>query len=203
MSKKALQHTPSAWNTVGPFFPQSLLATDEHDLTKVGLAGGKPHGQYIEIRGQVREENAKPAVNVILELWQANAAGKYNHPYDSSDRALDDNFLGFGRCPTDPDGRYCFRTVMPGGYRVGQTQERAPHLNLSLLGSGIMRRLITKMYFPGEPTNARDALLCTLPHDAVRNRLVATPDDTLDTSIRRFRFDIVLRGDNETPFFID
>ena len=185
---------PSAWNTVGPFFPAALLS-EESDLTRV--YGQEPlTGERIEISGNVLEANAKPAVNIIIELWQANAAGEYREAHDSENALKRDRFVGFGRAPTDANGSYRFVTIKPGGYSTPDGRHRAPHLMLSLLGSGLMRRLVTRMYFPDEATNERDSLLTGLPESA-RTRLTAQKTDG------GYRFDIVLRGEQETPFFVD
>jgi protocatechuate 3,4-dioxygenase alpha subunit len=134
-------------------------------------------------------------VNAILEIWQADAQGRFNHPADPHAAEADADFLGWGRAFTDAEGRYSFTTVKPGGYVQGNIA-RAPHVNFAILASGIMRRLVTTMFFPGEASNARDPVLAAVPARR-RDLLVACPEQGA------FRFDIVLRGAGETPFFRD
>jgi protocatechuate 3,4-dioxygenase alpha subunit len=137
----------------------------------------------------------------LLEAWQADGAGRFRHPADPEWRLADPDFLGWGRASTDTDGRYEFHTLLPGGYAEGGAR-RAPHINLIVMGSGLMRHLLTTMFFPDFPTeNATDPVLALVPA-ALRARLVATFDGEAD-GIRAFRFDLRLRGgpDEETPFF--
>jgi len=164
--------TPTAEMTLGPFFPREF-AQGANDLTIV--AGKRADGEVIEISGIVTELDAKPLDNVVVEIWQADAKGRYDNP----------NFFGWGRAATDAKGRYTFRTIMPG--RVGQ---RAPHINFLVLYSGLMRQLQTTMFFE----NAPDTVL-----DVVKNRerLIARREGTV------YRFDLRLRGEGETPFFDD
>ena len=155
--------------TLGPFFPREF-AQDANDLAK-GAAG-----EVIEIVGRVTELDGKPLDNVILEIWQADAAGRFDDPA----------FSGWGRAPTDAQGNYRFRTIRPGA-----APGRAPHVNFLILYSGLMRQLQTTMFF----SDAADPVLDVVK---ARERLIAKPDGK-----DRFRFDIRLRGGEETPFFDD
>jgi len=164
--------TPTAEMTLGPFFPREF-AQGANDLTIV--AGKRAEGEVIEITGAVSELDGKPLDNVVVEIWQADAKGRYDNA----------NFFGWGRAATDANGVYTFRTVKPG--RVGN---RAPHINFLVLYSGLMRQLQTTMFFE----RVSDPVL-----DLVKDRgkLVAKREGTV------YRFDLRLRGEGETPFFDD
>jgi protocatechuate 3,4-dioxygenase alpha subunit len=168
MSKLA----PTAEMTLGPFFPREF-AQGANDLTIV--AGKRAEGEVIEITGRVTELDGKPLDNVVVEIWQADAKGRYDNP----------NFFGWGRAATDSSGVYSFKTIRP-----GKVQGRAPHINFLVLYSGLMRQLQTSMFFE----NAPDPVL-----DVVKNRerLIARREGAV------YRFDLRLRGDGETPFFDD
>ncbi len=189
--------TPTPWHTIGPFFPRSFFREGDNDLTR-----GTALGQRVLIRGRVLEQGGGPCVNAVLEAWQADAAGRFGHALDPCAEAADPGFLGWGRAWTDAEGQYAFHTVMPGGY-VDPAGPRAPHVNLTVLGSGIMGRLVTTIFFPGQAANAADPVLCSLP-PALRARLVAAPDG-IENGIPAFRFDLLLHGppEAETPFFED
>jgi len=164
--------TPTAEMTLGPFFPREF-AQGANDLTIV--AGKRAEGEVIEITGTVTELDGKPLDNVVVEIWQADAKGRYDNP----------NFFGWGRAATDAKGVYTFRTIRPG--RVGG---RAPHINFLILYSGLMRQLQTTMFFE----LASDPVLNVVK---AKERLVAKREGTVH------RFDIRLRGEGETPFFDD
>jgi protocatechuate 3,4-dioxygenase alpha subunit len=182
---------PTAFHTVGPFFPPSFFHEGDNDLTLSRPGAPLAEGERIAIAGRVVEEGGGPAVNAILELWQADARGRFNHPCDPNAAEADPNFPGWGRAFTDAEGRYRFATVRPGAYGP-----RAPHVNIAIVASGIMRRLVTTLFFPDETANATDPVLAAVP-PARRDLLVARRDEG------GFRFDIVLRGPGETPFFRD
>ena len=193
---------PTSQHTIGPFFPRTFFQPGDNDLTIVAH-GAAPtrRGETVLLRGRVTRADDLPCVNQILEAWQADAAGRFNHPLDPERHLADPDFLGWGRTWTDADGRYEFRTVIPGGY-VEAGARRAPHVNLTVMGAGLMRRVQTTMFFPSFPAeNAADPVLTLVP-EARRPRLVAIPDGIAD-GLRAFRFDIRLRGDaeEETPFF--
>ena len=165
--------TPTAEMTLGPFFPREF-AQGANDLTSVDHR--RADSEVIEITGTVTELDGRPLDNLVVEIWQADAKGRYDNP----------NFLGWGRAATDANGRYSFRTIKPGS--VGG---RAPHINFLLLYSGLMRHLQTTMFFE----KAADPVLDLVKH---RDRLIARK-----LSSRSFSFDLRLRGEGETPFFDD
>ena len=160
-------------------------------------------GERIIVRGRVTDEDGHAVPNTMIEVWQANAAGRYNHPGDTHDAPLDPNFKGEGRVFTDADGWYQFVTVKPGAYPWGNHANawRPNHIHYSLFGAGFATRLITQMYFPGDPLLALDPLYHTVPDAGARERLVSK----FDLDITRpdwalgYRFDVVLRGRLATP----
>ena len=147
-------HIPTGEATLGPFFPESYVDIGANDLTKVRRRNAK--GLPIEITGHVVQEDGAPIRNVILEIWQADANGIFRHPADPQSRNADPDFLGWGRAATGPDGRYVFRTIKPGGYRMPDGTKRAPHINMLIMASGLMRQLQTVMFFDGEAANETD-----------------------------------------------
>ena len=190
---------PSAWQTLGPFFDRQLVRAG-NDLTRLKADAPAAEGRVIEIVGQVREIDAAPVPGCLIELWQANAAGRYAHPADRSDRPLDPNFRGFGRALTDPDGRYSFRTIKPGAVPSRGNRWQAPHILFSLFAAGLLRRLVTRLYFPDEHATTTDPILATIDDPAARATLIARIDAAAPA---RYVFDIVLRGEGETAFFAD
>ena len=194
--------SPTSQQTIGPFFPQTFFREGDNDLTRVSPeAAPTARGETILLRGRVTREGGVACVNVILEAWQADAAGRFGHPLDPERHLADPAFLGWGRAWTDAEGGYAFRTVMPGGF-TDATGRRAPHVNLTVMGAGLMRRVVTTVFFPDHADDhARDPLLGLLP-GSLRPRLVAWPEAAAD-GLRVFRFDIRLRGsaEEETPFF--
>jgi protocatechuate 3,4-dioxygenase beta subunit len=195
----ALPVTP--WQTLGPFFNAGLLNEGDDDLTRIGPDGPRAEGEVIEIHGRILQEGAIPVPGALLEIWQANAAGKYDHLADRSDRPVDPHFRGFGRALTDAEGRYRFRTIKPGAVPVGGNRWQAPHVSVSIFAAGLLRRLITRLYFPGEPLNDSDPVLTAIPDPAARATLIAK--ETASADGRAYVFDIVLRGEDEIAFFID
>jgi len=174
--------TGTAWHTTGPFFPAAFIGPADGDLT-VGRDGSPIDGDAIEIHGQIVDGEGQPVVNVIVELWQADPAGRRS--------GATDRFRGWGRVWTDGKGCYHFRTFRPGR---PEGSVRAPHLCFRLLGSGLMRPLETEAFFPDE-TAAGDPQLAAIDA-ALRSRLMLVPEPTPG----HFRFDIRLRGEGETPF---
>ena len=166
---------PTGEMTLGPFFPREF-GQGANDLTSID--GVKAKGEVIEITGRITQGDGAPLDNAIVELWQANAEGRFDDPA----------FLGWGRAATDPSGVYRFRTIRPGAYAG-----RAAHVNMLILFSGLMRQLQTVMFFE----NANDPVLDAVQPAALRERLVARRDGS------SYRFDIRLRGEGETPFFDD
>lgn len=187
--------TPSPFGTIGPFFP-SEFSDWTSDLTHHD--GSVAQGQHILLTGTVVEEGNKPTFNTIVEIWQPDANGIFRHPLDPRSPSADPGFFGWGRARTGADGRYRFRTVLPGPY-VEEGVVRTPHIDVMILSIGLTRRLVTTMFFASGP----DPVLDCVEEDR-RGRLVAVRDSALDEpGLPAYRFDIVLRGENETPFFLD
>ena len=186
----------------GPVFGHGLLRDHDNDLTV--QHDSDPLGERILVHGRVLDEDGRPVRGALVEVWQANAAGRYRHKVDNHDAPLDPNFSGGGRLLTDEQGRYCFKTIKPGAYPWGNHYNawRPAHIHFSLFGSGILSRLITQMYFPGDPLLVLDPLFNSIPDEAARTRLISRFD--IDRSepnyALAFAFDIVLRGRTETPF---
>lgn len=190
--------------TIGPFFPGAFVASMPQRLDSVApILTQRPQGQPIALSMRFTDSNGKPVRRVIVEIWQANAHGRYRHPLDSSGLPLDPQFDGFARLGTDNDGRFVFPTVKPGAHPTPAGAMRAPHLRLTVFASGI-DRIVTQIFFDGELGNAGDPLLASLPDPALRRRLIAqrTPHDDRD-GVHAYHIDIVMRGEHETPFFDD
>ena len=173
------------------------------DLSRNAETGARALGQLICVSGRVTDEDGTPAAGVVMEMWQANASGKYVHEMDDHIAPLDPNFIGQGRLVTDEDGRYQVFTVKPGAYPVLYSGWwwRPPHIHFSILGSSSMNRFITQIFFPGEPLNEADLLLNGVPGKDVRDRLIFEPADLVmgDLSYIGYRRDFVLRGHRRTP----
>jgi protocatechuate 3,4-dioxygenase beta subunit len=191
-------------HTTGPFFPAGFVGTAARDLTHG--SSGSPRGEVVELRGEVRDALGGPAVNVIIELWQADAGGIFNHPLDPRFASRDPHFRGWGRTWTDEAGRFLFRTIKPGAYPslVDPEWVRPPHLSLTVLGSGIMRPLVAQLFFPEEPLNATDRQLLAV-EPSRRHRLLLSPVPNADPPGAVFGVTLVLGGGSaeETPFFTD
>lgn len=195
--------TPS--QTVGPFYPQALIGPGEDDLACKVPGGARAQGTPIVFSGRVFDEAGKPVRGALVEVWQANKWGKYEHPVDQTPEPIDPAFKGYGRMLTDAEGRYRFRSIKPGDYPNPGYDDwyRPPHIHFSLFGAGVMQRLITQMYFPGEKLNDIDPILNGIEDLDARASLIARQlPDAPDGSLA-FEFDIVLRGSGETPFFVD
>jgi protocatechuate 3,4-dioxygenase beta subunit len=166
--------------------------------------GAMAQGERIIVRGRVTDEHGRAVANSMIELWQANAAGRYNHPGDTHDAPLDPHFHGEGRVFTDADGCYEFTSIKPGAYpwRNHANAWRPAHIHLSLFGPSFLTRLVTQMYFPGDPLLPLDPILNAVADEAARARLVAAFDlaTTQPEWALGYRFDIVLRGRRATPF---
>lgn len=186
----------------GPVYGHETVDALDSDLTRNSRKAGEPIGERIIVSGRVVDENGRPVPDTLIEIWQANAAGRYIHVADQHDAPIDANFFGAGRCVTDQEGRYTFLTVRPGAYPWGNHPNawRPAHIHLSLFGPTIATRLVTQLFFPGDPLLALDPIFMSVPAGA-RDRLVAT----LDMGVGRqgfalgYAFDIVLRGRLETP----
>ncbi len=197
---------PTASGTVGPYFPPRFFGSHDNDLTVVEPGAPAAQGERIHISGHVYEANRVPRFNTIIELWQADAGGRFAHPNDPRHAQADPHFIGWGRTWTDQDGRFEFVTVKPGAYLDPVSkQPRAPHINLSFTGSGLMRRLVTTIYFPGEVSNDSDPVLAVIGDAALRSRLMLKPAESPNTSasVASYGIDFVLQGEGETPFFVD
>jgi protocatechuate 3,4-dioxygenase alpha subunit len=186
---------PTPSQTVGPFFHLGLARAEWTDL-----AADNPSGERIAIEGRVLDGDSAPVPDALIEVWQANAAGRYNHPEDhQADKALDPNFRGFGRVATDFEGRFRLVTIKPGPVPSRGNSWQAPHINLALFARGLLIHLHTRIYFADEPANAGDPLLSSIEDRAARNTLLARrADEGGDPPI--YRFDIVMQGENETVF---
>ncbi|MBK1658477.1 protocatechuate 3,4-dioxygenase subunit alpha [Paracraurococcus ruber] len=196
-------HHPTSQATIGPFFPRTFFREGDNDLRRLTAeAAPTARGESILLRGRVTREGGVPCVNAILEAWQADASGRFRHPADPEAHLADPDFGGWGRAWTDADGRYEFRTVLPGAFTEGN-RRRAPHIGLVVMASGLMRQLQTVLFFPGMAENAADPVLDLVP-PARRRLLLAAADGEAD-GMRAFRFDLRLRGDAavETPFFTE
>jgi protocatechuate 3,4-dioxygenase, beta subunit len=195
-----LPHTRS--EVTGPVFGHVDVHPKESDLTV--QHAGEPVGERIIVRGRVLDGDGHAVSNSLIEIWQANAAGRYAHSRDSHSAPLDPNFTGAGRTLTDKDGCYSFVTIKPGAYpwRNHENAWRPAHIHFSLFGPAFVTRLITQMYFPGDPLFAHDPILQSIPDERARQRLISKFD--LETTKPEwalgYRFDIVLRGREATPF---
>jgi protocatechuate 3,4-dioxygenase alpha subunit len=189
MGADRLPQTP--WQTVGPFFHYALPWTDSGILTTPETIGAR-----IIITGRVFDADGAVVPDAMVEIWQANAAGRYRHPDDTrADRAVDPAFIGFGRAPTDATGVFRFETIRPGRVPGPGNSLQAPHIAISLLGRGLLKRLATRLYFPDVADNDEDPILALVPHER-RHTLIATQIDA-----HSYGFDIIIQGEGETVFF--
>jgi protocatechuate 3,4-dioxygenase beta subunit len=181
--------------------PQRILLPKDMDLTAEGDSA--PLGEKIVVTGRVVDEDGKPVRNSLLEIWQCNAAGRYRHKKDQHDAPLDPNFNGWGKMFTDDDGRYRFVTIKPGPYPWGNHEKawRPAHIHFSLFGNVYAQRLVTQMYFPGDPLFAYDPIFQSIPDEAARQRLISrfSMEQTVGAEMLGYEFDIVLRGRDATP----
>lgn len=192
----AARLTPTSDFTLGPFFPASYVDAGSNDLTQ--LHGRSAQGTPIEISGRVVQEDGTPMHNLILEIWQADAQGIFHHPVDPRHANADPHFHGWGRAATNKHGEYRFRTIKPGAYATAEGVQRAPHINVLIVFSGISRQLHTVLFFEGESGNSTDPVLNAVMPAELRPRLVARRE-----ADGCYRFDVRLRGEGETPFFED
>ena len=168
------------------------------------VAEGDPQGERIIVVGNVIDSDGRPVADTLIEAWQANAAGRYAHEWDDHPAPLDPNFTGLGRCLTGPDGSFKFVTIKPGAYpwRNHPNAWRPSHIHFSLFGQAFIQRLVTQMYFPGDPLLPFDPMYNSVPDDRGRHALVSRLD--IDSSVPEwalaYKFDIVLRGRDATPF---
>ena len=188
----------------GPGPALSAITAEDSDLTRNAGTGGEAIGERIIVTGRVLDGDGNPVPGTLVEVWQANAAGRYIHRIDQHRAPLDPNFLGIGRCLTDGAGVYRFTSIRPGAYPWGNHANawRPPHIHFSVFGPGVVSRLVTQMYFPGDPLQPLDPIFNSVPTEEARARLVATyaHDVTEEGWALGYRFDIVLRGPGATPF---
>ena len=184
-----------------PVYGHGEVQPQDADLTRQHI--GEPQGERIIVAGRLMDENGKPIPNALIEVWQANAAGRYAHKGDQHSAPLDPNFTGTGRALTDAEGNYRFVTVKPGAYpwRNHTNAWRPAHIHFSLFGFGYLSRLVTQMYFPSDPLLLLDPIFNSVPNEKGRQSLVSRFDLDLTEPewALGYRFDIVLRGDGATP----
>lgn len=182
---------PTASQTVGPYWLVGL------DWPRANvLVTDAAEGERVEIEGRILDGAGAPVVDAMVEIWQANAQGRYDHPEDRQDKPLDPAFKGFGRAATDGEGRFRFVTVKPGAVPGPGNSLQAPHLAVAIFARGLLKQLFTRVYFPDEPLNADDPVL-NLIEDAERRRTIVAES----VAAGRYRWTIVLQGHDETVFF--
>jgi protocatechuate 3,4-dioxygenase beta subunit len=186
----------------GPALGAERVAALDHDLTR--QHDGEPIGERVVLSGRVLDTEGKPLRSTLVEIWQANAAGRYRHRSDRWPAPLDPNFSGAGRSVTDDEGRYTFTTIKPGPYPWGNHYNawRPAHIHFSLLGRAFAQRLVTQMYFPGDPLLPFDPIFTSVRDEAARQRMVSrfSIHDTRPNWAPAYEFDIYLRGPGATPF---
>jgi protocatechuate 3,4-dioxygenase, beta subunit len=200
--KRALHKVPhTITEAIGPQFSAQLFPPAA-DLTR-GEAGNPALGERIIVAGTITDEDGRPVPHTMVEIWQANATGRYDHPGDQHDAPLDPNFHGAGRVFTDAEGRYRFLTIRPGAYPWPNHHNawRPNHIHFSFFGPAFATRLVTQMYFPGDPLLPLDPIFNSVPDTGARDRLIAAFDmDVTEADwALGFRFDVVLRGRSATP----
>ena len=194
-----MPHTLS--ELTGPVYGHESIRPGDDDLTK--QHPGAPLGERIVVHGRVLDEDGRGVPDTLVEIWQANACGRYIHRRDQHPAPLDPNFTGAGRTATDAEGRYKFVTVKPGAYPWGNHPNawRPAHIHFSLFGPSFLSRLVTQMYFPADPLLAYDPIFNSVPDEKARTRMVSRFDlaTTVPDWALAYEFDIVLRGKNQTP----
>ncbi len=188
----------------GPVYGEDAIRPLDNDLTRNAVVNGEPLGERIIVVGRVLDDSGRPVENALVEIWQANAAGRYRHGKDQHDAPLDPNFTGAGRLLTNQQGEYRFTSIRPGAYpwKNHDNAWRPPHIHFSIFGHQFVSRLVTQMYFPGDPLLALDPIFNSVPDEKGRQRLVSSyaHDVTEPIWALGFRFDIVLCGERMTPF---
>jgi protocatechuate 3,4-dioxygenase, beta subunit len=194
-----LPHTLS--EVTGPVYGEDRIGELDHDLTR--QHPGEPIGERIILHGRVIDGDGRPVPGTLVEIWQANAAGRYRHVVDGHPAPLDANFTGAGRCLTDAEGGYRFITIKPGAYPWPNHPNawRAQHVHFSVFGPAFATRLVTQMYFPGDPLFCQDPIFHSVRDPRDRDRMIAAfdLDNTIEQWALAFRFDIVVRGRESTP----
>ena len=195
-----LPHTLS--EITGPVYGHSEVAENDSDLTR--QHAGEPLGERIIVTGRVLDDNGRPVPHALIEIWQTNAAGRYRHSHDDHPAPLDPNFTGAGRALTDENGLYRFVTIKPGAYpwKNHDNAWRPAHIHFSLFGPAFATRLVTQMYFPGDPLFRYDPIFQSIPDERARQRLIAQFDlaTTRPEWALGYQFNIILRGREATPF---
>jgi protocatechuate 3,4-dioxygenase alpha subunit len=189
-----LTQTPS--QTVGPFFHGGLLAGGENVLVYA-----QTQGQRIRIEGTVYDGAGQPVPDALVEIWQADALGHFNHPADEQRAQADPHFRGFGRAGTGPQGQFAFETVKPGPLPGPVGGQPAPHVDVRVFARGMLIHAVTRLYFADEPANQTDAVLSSIADPARRQTLIAAAEPPARESVPTYRFDIHLQGERETVFF--
>lgn len=194
-----IPHTLS--ELTGPVYGHETVRENDNDLTIQHK--GEPLGERIIVHGHVRDEDGRGVPNTLLEIWQANACGRYIHVVDQHPAPIDPNFTGAGRVQTDSEGYYRFVTIKPGAYPWGNHHNawRPAHIHFSVFGNSFISRIVTQMYFPGDPLFAYDPIFNSVTDEKARMRMVSSFDleNTKPDWALCYRFDIVLRGRNATP----
>ena len=181
----------STSQTVGPFFIIGCTWLDRNEIAGEGVTG-----ERVTIEGRVVDGDRKPVPDALLEIWQANSEGKYAHPDDTQGKPVEPNFQGFGRIPTDDDGKFRFTTIKPGPVPGPDGKPQAPHLAVSLFARGLLRRLVTRIYFPDDSGNSADYVL-NLVEPERRGTLIAKKG----SAPGKLEWNLVLQGEGETVFF--
>jgi len=193
-----MAHTLS--EVTGPVYGHERIGPNDNDLTK--QHAGEPLGERMILSGRVLDEAGRPVPNTLVEIWQANACGRYPHPQDQHDAPLDPNFTGYGRTATDSEGRYRFVTIKPGAYpwRNHHNAWRPQHIHFSLFGASFMTRLVTQMYFPGDPLLPHDPIFNCVTDQRSRDGMISQFDfeSTIPEFALGYKWDIILRGRDET-----
>jgi protocatechuate 3,4-dioxygenase beta subunit len=200
-AKPLIGISPTLSELTGPVYGHASVQPGDHDLT--AQHDGAPIGERIIVRGRVLDEAERPVRNALIEIWQANAGGRYRHHREQHQAPLDPNFTGAGRTVTDQDGAYTFVTIRPGAYPWGNHPNawRPAHIHFSLFGPAFLSRLVTQMYFPGDPLFRFDPIFHSVADENARERLIAAfdLDNTVPGWALCFRFDVVLRGKRQSP----
>jgi len=200
--EKLLELPSGFYDRPGPFVPAGFIRDRDNDLTVHG--SGAPLGERMVVSGRVLDADGRPVRRALVEVWQANASGRYHHPVDTHDAPLDPNFQGMGRMLTDDEGGYRFVTVKPGAYPWlnHPFAWRPAHIHFSLLGNAPVQRLITQMYFPGDPLLALDPVYNSVPDENARKRMICALalESGVEGNALGYRYDIVLAGAKSTPF---
>ncbi len=202
-SEPLIQRPLTLTERTGPVGLERRLAVDGRDVSSKEPGGPRAIGQFIEVAGRIVDQDGAPIASAMIEIWQANSAGKYVHELDRHEAPIDPNFTGEGRILTDAEGQYKFLSIKPGAYPVMESDWwwRPPHIHFSVFGPSWMNRFVTQIFFPGEPLNETDLLLNAVQDPEARDRLIfeTTPTTVGTVNMLIFRRDFVLRGKRATP----